>query len=112
MATFDLQAERNRQMKVNQQIRQATSGRKASPARLAAIAASKRFPRVRVLPASPELREVLKHPNGMGFRSEGSVEWPLDNFTFRRLREGSITVEKPVEEQPQRAHRSTHRTSE
>jgi hypothetical protein len=47
---------------------------------------------VRVVPANDDLRRLLKHPNGMPFRSEGSVEWPLDKFTQRRLREGSIKL--------------------
>ncbi|WP_028164122.1 hypothetical protein [Bradyrhizobium elkanii] len=48
---------------------------------------------VRVLPASDELRKVLKHPNGMGFRPEGSSEWPNDRFTKRRIADGSVTLE-------------------
>ena len=47
---------------------------------------------MRVIPANEELRRILKHPNGMPFRSEGSVEWPLDKFTQRRLREGAIKL--------------------
>jgi hypothetical protein len=50
-----------------------------------------------VLPASEELRRVLKHPNGMAFRSSGSVEWPDDKFTQRRIADGSITIEKKDE---------------
>ena len=64
----------------------------AKKARLEAIAAGKRLKRVRVVPSSDEVRRVLKHPNGMAFRSSGSVEWPLDRFTTRRLREGAITL--------------------
>ncbi len=55
------------------------------------------MPRVRVLPANDDLRRVLKHPNGMAFRSAGSVEWPLDKFTQRRIADGSITIEKKDE---------------
>jgi hypothetical protein len=50
--------------------------------------------RVRVVPRSESLRRVLVHPNGTKFRAEGSREWPLDQFTRRRLREGAITIEK------------------
>jgi hypothetical protein len=51
------------------------------------------MPRVRVLPANAEMRRLLKHqPGGIGFRAEGSVEWPLDNFTRRCLADGSITL--------------------
>ncbi|MCA1452132.1 hypothetical protein I6F35_02745 [Bradyrhizobium sp. BRP22] len=49
---------------------------------------------VRVVPASDELRKVLKHPNGMGFRPEGSSEWPNDRFTKRRIADGSVTLEQ------------------
>lgn len=57
-------------------------------------------PGVRVLPANEALRKKLKHPNGMAFRPEGSVEWPNDRFTKRRLAEGAITLEQPAEAQP------------
>jgi hypothetical protein len=53
---------------------------------------------VRVVPSSGEgfteeqMRRLLKHPTAGGFRSEGSIEWPNDTFTKRRLREGSIKL--------------------
>jgi hypothetical protein len=68
----------------------------AKRARFAAIAIARQLPCVRVLPASEELRRVLRHPNGMAFRSQGSVEWPLDKYTQRRLADGSITIEAPA----------------
>ena len=72
----------------------------AKQARLKLIAEARQIPRVRVLPASDAIRRVLKHPRGMAFRSTGSVEWPFDKFTQRRLREGSITIEeRPVQAQ-------------
>jgi hypothetical protein len=46
--------------------------------------------RVRVNPRDDEMRKILKHPAYGGFLSEGSVEWPLDQFTKRRLSDGSI----------------------
>jgi hypothetical protein len=49
--------------------------------------------RVRVNPRDDDIRRILKHPAAGAFRSEGSVEWPLDQFTKRRLREGSVTIE-------------------
>jgi hypothetical protein len=73
-------------------------------ARLHAIAQGQAHPRVRVLPASDDMRRILKHPRGMKFRSTGSVEWPLDKFTQRRLREGSITIEERPEVRPQPHH--------
>jgi hypothetical protein len=50
--------------------------------------------KVRVTPAREELRRALKHPSGGGFRSSGSVEWPNDTFTRRRIKDGDVTVEK------------------
>lgn len=48
---------------------------------------------VRVVPTDDKYRRVLKHPNGVAFRSEGSVEWPNDRFTKRRIAEGVVKVE-------------------
>lgn len=49
--------------------------------------------KVRVTPTSDVLRKALRHPRKGGFRATGSMEWPLDSFTKRRLRDGDITVE-------------------
>jgi hypothetical protein len=65
---------------------------------------------VRVVPADGEgftaddMRELLRHPKAGGFRAEGSIEWPNDSFTQRRLREGSIKLadEEPASENPNR----------
>lgn len=46
--------------------------------------------RVRVEPANPEMRRLLRHPTAGGFRGRGGAEWPDDQFTHRRLKEGSI----------------------
>jgi hypothetical protein len=48
--------------------------------------------RVRVNPRDDKIRSLMKHPASGGFLSEGSTEWPLDQFTKRRLREGAITI--------------------
>ena len=66
----------------------------AKRARFAAIKKNLATPRVRVLPANDELRRVLHHPRGMRFRASGSVEWPMDSFTYRRLAEGAITLDE------------------
>ena len=50
--------------------------------------------KVRVTPANDELRRALRHPRKGGFRSAGSVEWPMDSFTKRRIRDGDVTVEQ------------------
>lgn len=53
------------------------------------------IPRVRVLPKSHALRKVLVHPGtNAGFLEHGSVEWPLDQFTLRRLRDGDVTLDE------------------
>jgi len=49
--------------------------------------------RVRVEPTKEEYRKVLRHPsNNTAFRETGSLEWPLDQFTKRRIREGAIRI--------------------
>ena len=47
-------------------------------------------PGVRVEPANEDMRRLLKHPSVGRFRSSGSMEWPDDKFTRRRLADGSI----------------------
>jgi hypothetical protein len=62
--------------------------------------------RVRVVPANEDLRRNLKHPAGqIKFPETGSVEWPLDRFTRRRIAEGSVTEEK-AQPQPHAARRA------
>lgn len=51
---------------------------------------------IRVLPSNMDMMKHLKHPSGVKFTSmDIPVSWPADQFTFRRLAEGSI---KQVEE--------------
>jgi hypothetical protein len=59
--------------------------------------------RVRVSPRDDGIRRILKHPAAGAFRSEGSVEWPLDQFTKRRLREGSVIIEQVAEQVAEQA---------
>lgn len=49
---------------------------------------------VRVVPTNERLRKYLKHPSRGGFLAEGASEWPLDQFTKRRIKEGDITIEE------------------
>jgi hypothetical protein len=50
---------------------------------------------VRVVPKNENLRKYLKHGvTKVGFLAEGAVEWPNDQFTRRRLKEGDITIEE------------------
>lgn len=54
-------------------------------------------PGLRVEPRDETMRRLLKHPRAGGFRSDGSVEWPDDTFTYRRLKEGSIKLEQSAD---------------
>src|SRR4249919_1515878 len=59
-------------------------------------------PGIRVEPANDDMRRVLKHiPSGIKFRSEGSVEWPDDQFTRRRIADGSVKVVQKSEAKPE-----------
>ena len=50
---------------------------------------------VRVVPVNDTLRKYLKHGiTKVGFLAEGSSEWPNDQFTRNRIREGVITIEE------------------
>jgi len=60
------------------------------------------------------MRRLLKHPNGMGFRPTGGIEWPNDRFTKRRLRDGTVKVEEEKKEEthpPPLAHGTGSRRS-
>jgi hypothetical protein len=53
-----------------------------------------RVTRVRVNPTNDAIRKGIAHPSGnIRFPESGSVEWPNDSFTKRRIREGSVTLE-------------------
>lgn len=54
--------------------------------------------RVRVTPRDDTIRKAIAHPSGVKFPESGSVEWPLDPFTKRRLRDGTVTREDAHEE--------------
>lgn len=63
---------------------------------------------VRVEPANDDMRRLLKHPTAGGFRSAGSIEWPNDLFTKKRLRDGSIKVAEEHESEQRRSRRQQH----
>lgn len=53
-----------------------------------------RMARVRVTPRDDIIRRFIAHPDGnIGFPASGSAEWPLDSFTNRRIRDGTVIVE-------------------
>jgi hypothetical protein len=55
--------------------------------------------RVRVLPRDETIRRHIVHwPTRIAFPAEGSVEWPNDRFTQRRIRDGDVTIEETKEE--------------
>lgn len=51
---------------------------------------------MQVWPKNDEMRKILKHPNKVGFREEGSAEWPDDSFTYRRIQDGDVVLKEPV----------------
>jgi len=78
-------------------------------ANLARVNNMKKRPGIRVEPRDDDMRRLLKHPSAGGFRSEGSIEWPDDTFTRRRLKEGSV---KLAEEKKEPVHHSRSRSHE
>lgn len=53
---------------------------------------------VKVWPGDEALRQVLRHPKGIGFRAalDQPVEWPADSFTTRRVADGSVRTDGPA----------------
>src|SRR6516165_509491 len=98
------------------QARRAAMGQRAvPPERLALMKAMNKIPGVRVVPVREELRSILKHPNGVRLRREGSVEWPNDRFTQRRIADGDIKIVEPDKEEnakPAPLHARRGHTSE
>jgi hypothetical protein len=46
------------------------------------------------------MRRLLMHPQAGKFRSQGSIEWPDDQYTRRRLADGSIKLAQPPQPVP------------
>ena len=66
----------------------------ANRARVAPVMQAQRAKPVRVVPKNDTIRKYLRHhPSGIRFPASGSVEWPMDNFTRRRIADGDVTVE-------------------
>ena len=92
---------------INTTIQMPTDRARARMARLRQLHTR---PGVRVEPAgdptgrnqwtAEDMRRLLKHPKAGGFRSEGSIEWPDDDFTRRRIREGSLKGAEQKDEKP------------
>src|SRR5262245_15968087 len=63
---------------------------------------------LRLVPRDDRIRKYIKHAiTKVGFPKEGSCEWPNDQFTRNRLREGIITIEE--KEEPQEGPRAVNR---
>jgi hypothetical protein len=59
---------------------------------------------MKVWPKDEAMRKLLKHPVAGAFHEEGPSEWPDDQFTTRRLRDGDVTLAEPkAEQQPSRS---------
>jgi len=69
-------------------------------------------PGLRVEPANEDMRRLLKHPVAGAFRSEGAREWPADNFTYRRLRDGDIKLVEQQQEEKRGSGRQRGSSSE
>jgi hypothetical protein len=54
------------------------------------------------------MRRVMQHPSGIKFRSEGSVEWPNDTFTRKRLKEGSVKLVEERQSEPEQRSQRRH----
>ena len=67
-------------------------------ANLKRIRDAARTPGVRVEPTSDYMRRLIRHPVAGKFRAEGSLEWPNDTFTARRLAEGSVRLAGPSDQ--------------
>jgi hypothetical protein len=53
------------------------------------------------------VKKYIFHPsNRVKFDEDGEADWPLDQFTIRRVRDGDISMEPP----PKPAARITHRS--
>jgi hypothetical protein len=102
------QQDQQNQQKVNQQVANSSGGKKASPETLRLIREARKIPRVRVEPTSEAFRRALRHPNGMAFRAEGSVEWPMDRFTRRRITEGAVKIVESAEGRQERQTAKEH----
>ena len=50
---------------------------------------------VKVLPKDDHIRKIIKHPTGGAFPEEGPANWPDDQFTTRRLKDGDVTLAEP-----------------
>jgi hypothetical protein len=51
---------------------------------------------MKVWPKNDEIRRVIYHPTGnIHFPAEGPSDWPEDQYTARRIRDGDVTASDP-----------------
>jgi len=66
---------------------------------------------IKVVPKNDIIRKQIKHPTAGPFRAVGSMDWPNDSFTARRIKDGDVTVvEEPPADQPEGTEASTQQT--
>lgn len=57
-----------------------------------AIPFARRLETIKVEPKNETLRRIMRHPGGGPFPPAGGpADWPLDQFTLRRLQFGDVT---------------------
>lgn len=96
-------------VEVRMQTRQASVVKQRMQARVDRIRKAQHRPGLRVEPKNEDIRRILKHPSGIRFRSEGSVEWPDDIYTRRRLRDGDIKIVEQKDNKAKTAPPHHHR---
>ena len=65
---------------------------------------------MRVHPRDDIVRRDIKHPlGGRKFSAEGSTEWPNDQFTKRRISDGTVRLESAEESQARTETRAKER---
>lgn len=78
--------------------------------RLKKIAEGRAVKRVRVVPRDENIRRDIRHGvTGVRFPKEGSVEWPFDQFTKRRLRDKTVSLESAEAQQERHSDRQRSR---
>ena len=87
------------EVRTHQQHREMSGQQKARAMRLKLVHENSTPATIQVYAGSEELHALLKHPGGMRMRGAFGTptEWPYDNFTHRRLLDGSVSI-KPVKE--------------
>jgi hypothetical protein len=69
-------------------------------------------PPVKVQAKNETIAKFIKHPYGTKFNKDGIASWPDDAFTFRRVRDGDVTIVETKKEAPKHTASShtTHST--